>query len=46
MTVLTNLLVSFTRLVKDNPDIAKMDINPLLINNNRMVALDARIAIK
>jgi acetyltransferase len=45
MTVLTNLLVSFTRLVLDNPDIAEMDINPLLIQDNRMVALDARIVI-
>ena len=46
MTALTNLLVNFTRLVLDHPAIAEMDINPLLIQDTRMVALDARIAVR
>lgn len=39
------ILVNFSNLVVDFPEIAEIDINPLAISNSRACALDARIII-
>jgi acetyltransferase len=39
------ILVKFSRLVADFPEIAAIDINPLIANANSAVAVDARIVI-
>ncbi len=39
------LLVRFSRLVVEQPTIAEIDINPLLLGPNRLVALDARVVL-
>jgi acetyltransferase len=39
------ILVKFSRLVADFPEIAAIDINPLIANANRAVAVDACIVI-
>ena len=44
--VLVKHIKSFITLVLENPSIAEMDINPLLVSENRVIALDARIALK
>lgn len=40
-----NYLVGLAQLVEANPRIAEMDINPLLVHENRFVVLDARIVL-
>ncbi|MCS7141434.1 MAG: bifunctional acetate--CoA ligase family protein/GNAT family N-acetyltransferase [Candidatus Nitrosocaldus sp.] len=45
MRALEQLLVSFSQMLIDFPEIEEVDINPLLIHGKRMVALDARIVI-
>jgi len=42
---LEQILVNFSNLVVDFPQIAEIDINPLAISKGRAVALDARITI-
>jgi len=42
---LTDCLAGFAQLVMENPSISEMDINPLLAYADRIVALDARIAL-
>lgn len=42
---LEQLLVKFSHLVVENPQIKEIDINPLLVSENQMVALDARIIL-
>ena len=42
---LANYLALLAQLVQDNPSIMEMDINPFLAHGNKMVALDARIAL-
>lgn len=39
------LLVRFSQLVVDFPEIAELDINPLLADSERIVALDARVLL-
>jgi|688.fasta_scaffold69553_2 acetyltransferase len=42
---LRDILVNFAQLVIDFPEIAEIDINPLLIKGNEAIALDARIIV-
>jgi acetyltransferase len=42
---LEQLLVSFSNLIVDFPEIAEMDINPIAISDGKAYALDARILI-
>jgi len=43
LLALEELLVRFSQLVVEQPWIAEIDINPLLVSPERMVALDARV---
>ncbi len=43
---LEEILVSFSQLIIDFPEIKEIDINPLIIQENDIFAVDARIAIK
>ena len=45
MKELEQLLVSFSNLIVDFPEIAEMDINPIAITNGKAYGLDARIII-
>jgi len=45
MRQLEQIIVSFSNLVVDFPEIAEMDINPLAVSNGKACALDARIVI-
>jgi acetyltransferase len=42
---LAQLLVRFSQLVVGHPRIAELDINPLLVSADRLVALDARVVL-
>jgi acetyltransferase len=42
---LEEILVNFSNLIVDSPEIAEIDINPLAISNGKASALDARIII-
>ncbi len=42
---LEKVMVRFSQLVVENPWIKEMDINPLFISDNRIVALDARVVL-
>ena len=46
MAALENVLVHFSRLVVEQPWIKEMDINPLLVSPERIIALDARIVLQ
>ncbi|MCL2766607.1 MAG: acetate--CoA ligase family protein, partial [Peptococcaceae bacterium] len=39
-------LTNFTRLLLENPNITEMDINPMLIDSDKILALDARITVE
>ena len=43
--MLEQLLVRFSRLVVDNPEIRELDINPLLADSEAFIALDARAVL-
>ncbi|MFZ5447367.1 MAG: GNAT family N-acetyltransferase [Thermodesulfobacteriota bacterium] len=43
---LAEILVRVSQLVTDFPEIAELDINPLMVINGRFVAVDARIIVK
>lgn len=43
--LLEEILVKFSQLVIDFPEIKEMDINPLIVDENSAVAVDARIII-
>ncbi len=45
MKVLEQLLVSFSQMLIDFPEIEEVDINPLLVYGNKIVAVDARIVV-
>jgi acetyltransferase len=45
MKELEHLLVSFSNLIVDFPEIAEMDINPIAISDGKAYGLDARIII-
>ncbi len=42
---LTKLMVRFSQLIVEQPWIKEIDINPLLVSGDRLVALDARVVI-
>jgi acetyltransferase len=42
---LEEILVNFSRLIVENPRIKECDINPLLVSEDEMIALDARIVL-
>ncbi|MEM8629286.1 MAG: bifunctional acetate--CoA ligase family protein/GNAT family N-acetyltransferase [Chlamydiota bacterium] len=42
---LASLLVRFSHIISQEPWIKECDINPLLVNEERMIALDARIVL-
>ncbi len=45
LAALEQLLVNFSRLVIEQPRIKEIDINPLLVSCERIVALDARVVL-
>lgn len=45
LAALEQLLVRFSQLVASQPWIAEIDINPLLVSSERLVALDARVVL-
>jgi acetyltransferase len=45
MAGLEKLLVRFSQIVVEQPWIAEMDINPLLVSSDRLLALDARVLL-
>ncbi|MDA0265900.1 MAG: bifunctional acetate--CoA ligase family protein/GNAT family N-acetyltransferase [Cyanobacteria bacterium] len=45
LAALEQLLVRFSQLVVDNPAIKEIDINPLLVSAERLLALDARVVL-
>lgn len=45
LKLLEEVLVKFSQLVVDFPEIKEIDINPLIVNENSAVAVDARIVI-
>jgi acetyltransferase len=45
MDKLEEMLIAFSNLVVENPRISECDINPLLVSDEGMVALDARIVL-
>ncbi|MDR4498398.1 MAG: bifunctional acetate--CoA ligase family protein/GNAT family N-acetyltransferase [Candidatus Scalindua sp.] len=46
MRLLEQILVNFSDLIADFPEIAEMDINPLAVSNGKPCALDARIILE
>ena len=42
---LEQILVSFSNLIVDFPEILEMDLNPIAISNGKAIAIDARIII-
>ncbi len=42
---LEQLLIDFSRMIVENPRIAECDINPLMVSEKEMIALDARIVL-
>lgn len=42
---LANVIVSLARLAKENPDLHELDINPLLVREKGVVAVDIRIIL-
>lgn len=45
MRALEQLLVSFSQMLIDFPEIEEVDINPLLVHGKNIIALDARIVV-
>ncbi len=45
LDVLASILVRFSQLVTQQPRIAELDINPLLVSHRGMIALDARVLL-
>jgi acetyltransferase len=44
--LIEEILVKFSQLVTDFPEIKEIDVNPLIVNENGAVAVDARILIE
>jgi len=38
-------MIKFSHLIEDNPEISEVDLNPLIISDNELIAVDARIII-
>ncbi|GAA6142880.1 GNAT family N-acetyltransferase [Hydrogenophaga sp. 5NK40-0174] len=45
MAGIEQVLVSISQLMADVPEVAELDINPLLVNHEGVVALDARVRV-
>ncbi|MBC8141236.1 MAG: bifunctional acetate--CoA ligase family protein/GNAT family N-acetyltransferase [Armatimonadetes bacterium] len=45
MPALETMLVRFAALVQENPRIKEIDLNPLLVDHDKMIALDARVVL-
>jgi acetyltransferase len=45
LQALEELMVRFSQLVVDHPWVKELDINPLLANSERLLALDARVVV-
>ena len=45
LTALTKLMVRFSQLVVEQPWIKEIDINPLVVSDERILALDARVIL-
>ncbi len=45
LTALTKLLVRFSQLVVEQPWIKEIEINPLMVSEDRLLALDARVIL-
>ena len=45
LTALAKLMVAFSQLVVEQPWIKEIDINPLLVSEDRLLALDARVVL-
>lgn len=45
LSALERLLVNFSQLVVEHPEIAEVDVNPLFVSSDRIIALDARIIL-
>jgi acetyltransferase len=45
LAALTDLLIRFSHLVVEQPWIAEIDINPLLVSSEQLLALDARVVL-
>ena len=44
--LIEEILVKFSHLVTDFPEIQELDVNPLIVNENGAVAVDARVVIE
>ncbi|KGF73671.1 acetyl CoA synthetase subunit alpha [Neosynechococcus sphagnicola sy1] len=45
LVALEQLLVRFSQLIANHPEIKELDINPLLVSEQQMIALDARVVL-
>jgi len=45
ITLLEEALIKFSQLIVDFPQIKEIDVNPVSVNENRVIALDARIVV-
>lgn len=45
MTQLEEILINFSQLIIENPRIKECDINPLIVSEDQIIALDARIVL-
>lgn len=45
LSLLEELLIRISRMITDFPEITELDINPLMVKNGSMLAVDARILI-
>ncbi len=45
LTKLTEVILAFSRLVEDRPELQAVEINPLLVTANEVIALDARVIV-
>jgi acetyltransferase len=46
VALIEKIVVKFSQLVTDFPEIKEIDINPLIVNENSAVAVDARVVIE
>jgi len=46
LTAIQKVLVSLGHIAVDHPEVAELDINPLVVDENGAIALDARIRVK
>jgi acetate---CoA ligase (ADP-forming) len=46
MSLLVDTILNFSKLVRENKDILELDINPLFVDDKKVVAVDVRIIMK